>query len=364
MPIRTYFDIDIDGRREGRIVFELFDHVVPKTAENFRALCTGEKGNTASGIPLHYKGSIFHRVIKNFMCQGGDFTNANGTGGESIYGEKFEDEAFEYKHDQPFLLSMANAGPNTNGSQFFITTNKADHLDGKHVVFGKVIKGKSIVRAIEAVNTAGENPVKTIKIADCGELKEGEDDGILQLEDGDVYEDWPDDQEGPLETKDLLEIAKKLKDIGNDYYKKSQYDIAIRKYSKAIRYLDKNSGSDEEDDSANLPDGFYELKIPCYLNKAACSLKLNEWGDVAQATNVVLEMPEKVLSPIDRAKALYRRGCAKVGMKDEEDAIKDLQEAAKLNPNDPAITRELAVAKQKLISREKAQKKAYSKFFE
>ncbi|CAG8793822.1 5742_t:CDS:2, partial [Racocetra fulgida] len=167
-----------------------------------QSIFIGEKGNTASGIPLHYKGSIFHRVIK----VGGDFTKGNGTGGESIYGEKFEDEAFEYKHDQPFLLSMANAGPNTNGSQFFITTNKAEHLDGKHVVFGKVIKGKSIVRAIEAVNTAGESPVKTIKIADCGELKEGEDDGIPQLMDGDEYEDWP-------EQNDLLQIAKKVKDI-------------------------------------------------------------------------------------------------------------------------------------------------------
>ncbi|CAG8538267.1 11399_t:CDS:2 [Cetraspora pellucida] len=358
MPIRTYFDIDIDGRREGRIVFELFDDVVPKTAENFRALCTGEKGNTASGIPLHYKGSIFHRVIK-----GGDFTKGNGTGGESIYGEKFEDEAFEYKHDQPFLLSMANAGPGTNGSQFFITTNKAEHLDGKHVVFGKVIKGKSVVRAIEAVNTAGETPVKTITIADCGELKEGEDDGIPQLTDGDVYEDWPEDQ-GSLEQNELIQIAKKVKDIGNDYFKKAEYEIATKKYSKAIRYLDANSGSDDDDDSAKLPDEFYELKVSCYLNKAACSLKFNEWGDVVQAANVVLEMPEKVLSPIIRTKALFRRGSAKVGMKDEEEAIKDLQEAAKLNPDDPAITKELVVAKQRLASREKAQKKAYSKFFE
>ncbi|RIA97345.1 peptidyl-prolyl cis-trans isomerase D [Glomus cerebriforme] len=364
MSVRCFFDIDIGDVREGRIVFELFDDLVPNTVENFRALCTGEKGIGKSGHPLHYKGSTFHRVIKGFMVQGGDFTRGDGTGGESIYGDKFDDEGFDVKHDEPFLLSMANAGANTNGSQFFITTGKATHLDNKHVIFGKVLKGKSVVRAIENNPTgANDRPIKKVTIVDCGELKEDEDDGVSVPADGDIYEDWPEDESGPSSPENLLETAQKVKDIGNDYFKKGDYLNANKKYSKAIRYLNEKT-TFEDDDPPELERKFYSLKIPCYLNKAACALKLNNRQSAVDDTTTVLEMSPEYLSDTDKAKALYRRGSAKVGMKDEEEAIKDLQEALKLNPKDAAIVKEMAIANQKIQAREKAQKKAFAKMFD
>jgi len=167
---KVFFDINIDGKPAGRIVMGLFGTTTPKTAENFRALCTGEKGVGKKGKPLHYKGSIFHRVIPNFMLQGGDFTDGNGRGGESIYGEKFEDENFKIKHDKPGFLSMANAGAGTNGSQFFITTVATPWLDGKHVVFGKVVEGMDLVKSIEALGSQSGSTSKVITIADSGEL--------------------------------------------------------------------------------------------------------------------------------------------------------------------------------------------------
>jgi len=160
----------IGGKAAGRIEMTLRADVVPKTAENFRCLCTGEKGTGRSGKPLHFKGSAFHRVITAFMCQGGDFTRGNGTGGESIYGEKFADENFQLKHTGPGVLSMANAGPNTNGSQFFLCTVQTDWLDGKHCVFGNVTGGMDVVKAIEGVGSQSGTTAQPVVIADCGQI--------------------------------------------------------------------------------------------------------------------------------------------------------------------------------------------------
>ncbi|MFE3638876.1 peptidylprolyl isomerase [Streptomyces sp. NPDC059168] len=161
MSDNVYFDITINDEPAGRIVFKLFDDVVPKTTRNFRELATGQNG-------FGYAGSSFHRIIPQFMLQGGDFTRGNGTGGKSIYGEKFADENFDLKHDRPYLLSMANAGKNTNGSQFFVTTIVTDWLDGKHVVFGEVVEGQDLVKRIESLGSRSGAPSAKVTIAESG----------------------------------------------------------------------------------------------------------------------------------------------------------------------------------------------------
>jgi len=167
----VFLEIAIDGAPAGRVICELFSEAVPRTSENFRSLCTGVRGVGRRGKPLHFRGSRFHRIIPNFMIQGGDITHGDGTGGESIFGQVFPDESLTLKHTVPGILSMANSGKDTNGSQFFITTKACPHLDGKHCVFGRVVDGMEVVYRMEACGCESGRPTASVIIDDCGELK-------------------------------------------------------------------------------------------------------------------------------------------------------------------------------------------------
>ncbi|KAH9171820.1 cyclophilin-like domain-containing protein [Lactarius sanguifluus] len=339
----TYFDISIAGQPAGRVVFQLYNDQVPRTAENFRALCTGEKGVGTSGKPLWYKGSGFHRVIKKFMIQGGDFTAGNGTGGESIYGEKFEDEAFpaDVKHTTPFLLSMANAGPNTNGSQFFITCTATPHLDGKHVIFGEVIRGKSIIRRVENHPTSsGDVPTEPIIITDSGRAL------------ADRPDDKHDTQNNPAVA---LEAARLLRELGSARWKDGAAADALAKWQKALRYLDVHHHA--------LPDD-----APSELSRRICGAarpalaQLGPRGRTAlDATNAALALPK--LSDSDRAKALYRKGLAQVTLKEEEEAEKVLVEALSIAKDDKAISGELERLRQRKKAAREKEKAAYKRMF-
>ncbi|CAH1720968.1 unnamed protein product [Aphis gossypii] len=230
---RCFMDVAVDNILLGRIVFELFDDFCPLTCENFRALCTGEKGlGKTTGKPLHYQGVIFHRVVKSFMVQCGDFSTGNGTGGESIFGGTFPDENFDLKHDQPFLLSMANRGPDTNGSQFFITTQPTPHLDGIHVVFGRVVSGQPVVMQIEELGVdKNSRPLQDAKVVKCGEL-------ILKSKIKQETEKSASDSETSSESDDEKKRKRKKKKKEKESKRKTE--------KKSDRLKEENADADEE----------------------------------------------------------------------------------------------------------------------
>jgi len=222
---RVFLDISIGGRQAGKLVVELYDDVVPRTAENFAALCTGERGVGNSGKKLHFKGSKFHRIIPGFMCQGGDFTAGDGTGGESIFGGKFPDENFRLQHTGPGILSMANAGPNTNGSQFFLCTAKTEWLDGKHVVFGEIVEGMALLRKMEAQGQESGKPKSVVRIDDCGIKKDAAQEAAEAEEEAQV-------------------IAKKAQD-----------KVRAAELEKKLAQEDEESDDDWKDHGQALPPG-------------------------------------------------------------------------------------------------------------
>ncbi|XP_074295394.1 peptidyl-prolyl cis-trans isomerase CYP40-like [Silene latifolia] len=356
---KCYMDISIGGELEGRIVVELYNNVVPKTAENFRALCTGEKGiSDISGIPLHYKGLRFHRIVKGALVQGGDISSGGKSAGESIYGAKFDDENFELKHERKGMLSMVNFGPNTNGSQFFITTTQAHHLNGKNVVFGRVIKGLGVVRSIEHVDIDLEgHPVLDIVIEDCGEIREGEDYGIINyFKDGDTYPDWPSDLDA--KTDDFswwVNAVKCIKDFGNETFKKQDYKMAMRKYLKAMRYLDICWDMDSLDGEKSAT--LRKMRCQLYTNVAACKLKMGDIEGALWDTDLALRDDE------ENVKSHFRRGQAYNALLDIDAAAECFEKALELEPNDGTIKRELAATKKKIADRHTREKKAYTRMF-
>ncbi|KAL2240317.1 UNVERIFIED_CONTAM: Peptidyl-prolyl cis-trans isomerase CYP40 [Sesamum indicum] len=367
---RCYLDISIGGEMEGRIVVELYKDVVPKTAENFRALCTGEKGiSPHTGRPLHYKGSHFNRIVKGFMIQGGDISDGHGVAGESIYGVKFEDENFELKHSRKGMLSMANSGPNTNGSQFFIVTTQATHLDGKHVVFGKVIRGLGVVRAIEYVSTIDNCcPTIDVVVIDCGEIPEGADDGTINFfRDGDLYPDWPMDLDPkPNDVIWMITAVDSIKVLGNEWYKKHEYKMAIRKYRKALKYLD--SCWEMKDIDQVQCDSLRKTKSQILTNSSVCKLKL---GDLKGA---LLDADFAIRDGEANAKAFYRQGQAYMALNNIDAAVHSFSKALELEPTDGGIKKELSIAKKKvsfqfymnnlIADRREQEKKAYSRMFQ
>lgn len=330
MPSFCYFDITIGGQPlKERIIMELFDEITPKTCENFRELCNGFGGKTVEGteVPMSYKNCTFHRIIKGFMIQGGDFTRHDGTGGVSIYGEKFEDENFQLRCDKPGLLAMANAGPNTNGSQFFITTVPTPHLNGKHVVFGKVVRGMNSVRQLENTPTgAQDKPVDTCVIADCGVLSSLPE--TIPPADGDTFPDYPEDNDPALSSEKMVEVGESIRQMGNSAFKSGNLEAAIDKYSKAVRYLE---------GSPSGKDGI----VACHNNKALCATKLGKWKEAKAAASAAISIDG------NNAKAYFRRGFASLQSGDSTSAVEDLQLAHKIDPGNDEISNALQQAKEK-----------------
>jgi peptidyl-prolyl isomerase D len=355
-PRYCFLDVAIGEKCLERIVIELFVDKVPLTCNNFSTLCQGvnaeggAKKVPGTDTPMTFEGSTFHRVIPDFMVQGGDFTNHNGTGGVSIYGAQFEDENFDYKCDAPGLLAMANRGPNTNGSQFFITCAPCPHLDGKHVVFGRVIRGMNAVRHIEHTATGDQDrPRTTVKVVASGAL-----DDLPPTQppaDGDVDADFPQDAHPPLSDSEKVEAAERVRQLGNQAFGKGEYQLAVDKYEKALRYL-----------SAAIPTSAMVASIKdkllaCHNNSAQCFIKMDKYSDARAAATRALDIDPH------NAKARFRRGVALAGMHDYDEAAADLKKCLEQDPNNADVAAKLQQVQEAQNARKKKLAAGYAKMF-
>jgi peptidyl-prolyl isomerase D len=343
----VFLDIAIASEKIGRIVIELFKNKVPKTAENFRALCTGEKGNGIYGKALHYKGSFFHKIVPQLMVQGGDIINFNGSSGESIYGSNFEDEDLTIPHNMEGLLSMVNEGkPNSNSSQFVITMASCPQLNNTNVVFGKVLKGIGIINELNEVSTNKDEPMDKICIINCGELTSSDNWGLEDNDGEDVYTPYPEDWNytsdmNKLTCENIIEIVQKIKNVGNACFLKKKYPTAEKKYKKALRYYNwmMKMKTDYKYDIH-----IKELKVVMLLNIAAVKLQQCKHRDTLNLCNEILNIDK------NNTKALFRRGQAYMGLNEYKLGLADLKKANEKNPNNKDILKEIEKVKKVMKS--------------
>ncbi|KAI8441127.1 hypothetical protein MSG28_009379 [Choristoneura fumiferana] len=391
----------------GRIIIELRNDIVPKTAENFRALCTGEKGIGVNGKPLHYKNTKFHKAVKQFMVQGGDIINGDGTSGESIYGPTFEDENFKLTHEAG-VLSMANKGrAHTNGSQFCITSQQSNHLDGMNVVFGRVLSGLGLVVEMQEYGEEYDcKPCVECVVSDCGEVvgdwREWSRDPADHLPD--FPEDHPgctssgsvaltaarlrmsgggsmrivsaggnssmvngidlkfgscslDDNASTLEQ--LISSIMTVKGIGNAYFGAGRYRGAARRYGKCLRYIAALMQTLDAADKKDV-DAFDTAVVftqQCNLNLAACHVKLEEYAACIKCCTEVLQLDPR------NEKAFYRRGQANFALKNYDAALADLKQADEVSPNNKAVLKLLDQVRVTNKKYNDMQKQRLSKFF-
>ncbi|XP_022190187.2 peptidyl-prolyl cis-trans isomerase D [Nilaparvata lugens] len=379
----VYLDIEIDEEKVGRVVIELFKDKVPRTAENFRALCTGEKGRALSGTLLHYKGSLFHRVIPQLMIQGGDITNSDGSGGESIYGRSLESENFDLNFDEGGVVSMVSGGgeegekdeekekaggnneeegekrreSRVNGSQFFITVVPCAHLNGHQMVIGRVRSGLGVVRTVSQVPVVSEKtkmPLKSCTIRDCGELR-GNEEEEWGVEDNDGYPPFPEDwttQPEHLKLEEIKVMALKMKEIGNSLYKNNDINNASSRYKKVLRYITWYKKKYNSHDKS-----LSDIHYACKLNLAAITLKRKLYEETVDLCTEVLR------TDTTNVKAYFRRGKAQAGLKNFAEAVADFGQVKRLDANFGGIDRDLRHAQNMHRSYRREERMRYMNMF-